>query len=68
MNIKLSKPRIRQNYGRNVAVATWYNDAGAAQGEISLVQILSKQAKGEVKILNSDEVLQHLVLELGVGA
>lgn len=54
-------------YGRNVAVATLYEDE-QAKGEISLVQILTKQAKGEVTITNSAEVLHHLVINLGVGA
>lgn len=68
MNIKLSTPRIRQLYGRQVAVATWYNPEDIPQGEISLVEILTKQQKGEVTITNSADVLSHLVLKLGVGA
>ena len=68
MNIKLSLPRIRGLFGRQIAVATWYDDQDKPQGEISLVQVLTKQQKGEVTITNSAEVLSHLVLNLGVGA
>jgi hypothetical protein len=55
-------------YGRQVVVVTLYNEANEPTGEITIVEALNRQAKGEYQITNSAEVLAHMVLKLGVGA
>lgn len=66
--IKLSLPRLKQLYGRQIVVATLYNELEVPTGEITLVDALSRQAKGEFMISNCAEILVHMVTKLGVGA
>lgn len=66
--LKLSLPRTRTLYGRRVVVVTLYDEANNPTGEITLVDALTRQAKGEFVISNANEVLEHMVIKLGVGA